>query len=319
MTAITAIAFTLMVFPSVFAEESQTWSVIIPNGASEMNEKEIFYPYELPVNEGDTVQWINQDTVSHSITSGLPKFPDYYGHFFEAGLVEPGKKISAQIKIVDGYESFYYVCSIHPWMTGKIFVAGTVTSMPETLNPIQVDKASYQTNDEVLVTGQVHQDFWGTDYELLVYDQKNNLIDRLNGDFDEESKFTQTVTTNSFENSGKYKLKLVYALPSKAAEIEFDFSSIVTDSQNTIPTWIKDVGGYWCTEQINDTEFINAIQYLVQKEIISVKSEYMSGSSDQLIPEWIKNNTCWWSDDKITDIDFLSGIEFLVNKGTIRI
>ena len=68
----------------------------------------------------------------------LQNHPDYYGHFFETGLIEPGEsKLMAQIKIHRWFGgSFYYVCEIHPWMKGKIFVSGTITSMPETPYPI---------------------------------------------------------------------------------------------------------------------------------------------------------------------------------------
>ena len=319
MIAISVIALSLMVFPSAFAEDSETWSVSIVDGASDSDSIESFYPNELPVGDGDFVEWINNDDISHSITSGLPDFPDYYGHFFDAGLVEPGEKISVQINIVDGFEAFYYLCEIHPWMKGKIFVSGTPTSTPETANPIELDKSTYETNEKIKVTGQVHQDFWGTEYQLLTYNQENQVIDMTLGKFDEQSQFIDTINTNNFDSSGKYKMKLIYALPSKSAEIQFEFSKIVSENNENIPTWIKDVGEYWCTDQINDEEFVNAIQFLINKKIIIVNAVDMQGPSDHQIPEWIKNNTCWWSDNKITDIDFLSGIEFLVNKGTIRV
>ena len=319
MTAISIIAFSLFVMPSVFADSSETWTVSIMNGASQEESENVFYPNEIPVNDGDFVEWVNHDTVAHSITSGLPDFPDHYGHFFDVGLVQPGEKISSEIKITDGFEAFYYLCEIHPWMTGKIFVSGTPTSMPETINPIQLDKSSYQNNEKIQVTGQVHQDFWGTDYQILVYNEKNELVDMSIGDFDEESKFSQSIDTINFETSGEYTMKLIYALPSKAAEAQFDFTKILSNSGEDIPSWIKDIGEFWCTDQIDDEEFLNAIQYLIKKGVIVVNADDALGPSSQQIPEWVKNNTCWWSDDKITDIDFLSGIEFLVNKGTIRV
>lgn len=319
MIAISVIAFSLMAMPGVFAEESETWSVSIINGASNPDTEIIFLPNELPVKEGDFVEWVNNDIVAHSITSGLPDHSDHHGHFFEAGLIEPGESKLVEIKIQDGFESFYYVCEIHPWMTGKIFVSGTVTSLPETPNPIQIEKLSYQSNDKIQLSGQIHQDFWGTDYEVLLYNDDNQLVDSIRGEFDEESKYSQLIETKNFETSGKYTVKVIYGLPSKVAETQFDFLVTKTSSDNSIPTWIKNVGEYWCANEINDNEFVNAIQFLIEKNIIAVDATSTTGSEDHQIPSWVKNNTCWWSDNQITDIDFLSGIEFLVNKGTIRV
>lgn len=318
MITISVIAFSLLVFPNVFADNSETWSISIVKDASNQAENS-FFPNELPVNDGDFVEWINQDTVTHAITSGLPDFPDYYGHFFDAGVINPGESKSVQIKITDGLEAFYYLCEVHPWMKGKIFVSGTPTSNAETINPIQSNKLSYETNESVNISGQVHQDFWGTDYQILIYDKDNKLIDIATGDFDEESKYSLSLNTDNFDIDGKYKLKLVYGLPSKVAETEFEYDNILSKNNIIIPTWIKNVGEYWCTEQIDDGEFLSAIQYLIQKDIIVISTVNGVGQSDQQVPDWVKNNTCWWSENQITDVDFLSGIEFLVNKGTIRV
>ena len=37
-----------------------------------------------------------------------------------------------------------------------------------------------------------------------------------------------------------------------------------------IPAWIKNNAGWWATDQIDDSAFIQGIQYLVQKGIIVV-------------------------------------------------
>ena len=38
----------------------------------------------------------------------------------------------------------------------------------------------------------------------------------------------------------------------------------------TIPSWIKNNAGWWATDQIDDSSFLQGIQYLVQKGIIVV-------------------------------------------------
>ena len=49
------------------------------------------------------------------------------------------------------------------------------------------------------------------------------------------------------------------------------FASAQTD---TIPNWIKDTAGWWSDGQIGDSDFVNAMEYLINEGIISV------GSSD---------------------------------------
>ena len=149
----------------------------------------------------------------------------------------------------------------------------------------------------------------------MVYDQENNLVDLIRGNYDEGAMYSKNINTRDLD-TGEYVLKLVYALPSKTAQTEFDFTK--GDSKSVpIPLWIKEVGEYWCTDKINDIEFINALEFLINEDIMLIDASNKMGPSNQKIPEWVKNNTCWWSDDRISDIDFITGIEFLVNRGTI--
>ena len=51
----------------------------------------------------------------------------------------------------------------------------------------------------------------------------------------------------------------------------FSFVSAQEDSQ--IPTWIKTAVGFWVNDQITDDEFLKAIEYFVENEMISVPSQ----------------------------------------------
>ena len=79
------------------------------------------------------------------------------------------------------------------------------------------------------------------------------------------------------------------------------------------------MGEYWCNGNIEDTEFVNTVQYLIKNDIIKLQNERIDALGTNEVPEWVKNNACWWSEDKIPDIDFIFGIEYLVNIGTIRV
>jgi len=45
-------------------------------------------------------------------------------------------------------------------------------------------------------------------------------------------------------------------------------TTLAQDSE--IPAWIKNNAGWWASDQIDDSSFLQGIQYLVQKGIIVV-------------------------------------------------
>lgn len=99
--------------------------------------------------------------------------------------------------------------------------------------------------------------------------------------------------------------------------IPMQFSVIVSPPVTSIPSWVKNVAGFWCKDQIDNASFIEGIQYLIDNGIIIVPAKSEGEASAQEIPQWVKNNACWWSEGSITDLDFASGIQFLVKQGII--
>ena len=115
------------------------------------------------------------------------------------------------------------------------------------------------------------------------------------------------------------------------------FFSVVVDrvgiDETSIPAWIKNNAGWWATDQIDDSAFLQGIQYLIQERIMIIPPTETSESSDdsdaipdagqraqafdQRVPTWIKNNAGWWATDQIDDSAFLQGIQYLVQKGII--
>lgn len=71
-----------------------------------------FVPKDITVDKGQTIRWVNQDTVDHDVVaeSGATFKSDQFGHggTFEFKPTKAGK--------ID------YVCTLHPGMTGTITV-----------------------------------------------------------------------------------------------------------------------------------------------------------------------------------------------------
>jgi len=106
----------------------------------------------------------------------------------------------------------------------------------------------------------------------------------------------------------------------------------VSIDETSIPAWIKNNAGWWATDQIDDSSFLQGIQYLIQEGIMIIPPTESSDDSDvvpdagqraqvfdQRVPAWIKNNAGWWATDQIDDITYISGIQYLVSIGIIEV
>ena len=88
----------------------------------------------------------------------------------------------------------------------------------------------------------------------------------------------------------------------------------------TIPAWIKENAEWWSQRYISDSEFKNAIEYMInQKIILIVEPESITYSQNQEIPSWLKTNAGYWSDDQISDKEFLDGLTFLIQQGIVTV
>ena len=99
--------------------EQGEFTVVIPPGAFDPS-KLSYDPEELTVPAGTTVQWIHDDTVIHTVTSGESDgtrgIPD---GTFDSGNMANGDTFSFTF---DRAGEYPYYCTPHPWMIGTIIV-----------------------------------------------------------------------------------------------------------------------------------------------------------------------------------------------------
>ncbi len=69
-----------------------------------------FNPTTLTIKRGTRVTWTNQDSVQHTVTS--------VGNF-DSGTFSRGQTYS---KVFNTIGTFDYICTVHPFMTGRIIV-----------------------------------------------------------------------------------------------------------------------------------------------------------------------------------------------------
>jgi len=98
-------------------------------------------------------------------------------------------------------------------------------------------------------------------------------------------------------------------------------SQLILKDQNTneIPAWIKNNAEWWAAGAIDDSAFIQGIQFLIKENILKIPSTVQGTNSGNEIPAWIKNNAEWWAAGAIDDSAFIQGIQFLIKEGILRI
>jgi len=128
------------------------------------------------------------------------------------------------------------------------------------------------------------------------------------------SELTVTFPENDIMISGNLKDKTksgivwLYAFAEPIQNKEID---------SIIPQWIKNNAAWWSDGTITDSEFLTAIEFLIENDIMKIQGVVKNSESSDVIPLWIKNNAEWWSSGLISDDDFISGIKYLIEVGII--
>jgi plastocyanin len=127
-----------------FAQSNGEKIITIPKGSAnpevditKFTAKQWYNPSPITINVNDTVKWINNDTESHTVTSGLgggmasaaTNSKGKPNGLFDSGLFKPGSSYSLKF---NKSGTFNYFCTIHPWMEGIVNVndASVNTKIP---------------------------------------------------------------------------------------------------------------------------------------------------------------------------------------------
>ena len=86
-----------------------------------------------------------------------------------------------------------------------------------------------------------------------------------------------------------------------------------------IPDWVKPIAKWWAEGQIEDSEFIDAIGFLISNRIMEIPETNPGQQSNESIPIWIKDRSEWWADGQIEDSDFVSGVHYMIENGIINV
>ncbi|NIM26117.1 MAG: hypothetical protein GTN35_03840 [Nitrososphaeria archaeon] len=90
-------------------------------------------------------------------------------------------------------------------------------------------------------------------------------------------------------------------------------------TKSQVPEWIKNNALWWGQGQIDDSSFVEGIQFLIREKILEVSPPSDKSQRSENIPDWIKTNALWWAQGQTSDQEFISAIGHLIGLGIISI
>jgi hypothetical protein len=163
---------------------------------------------------------------------------------------------------------------------------------------------------EIILSGSIKNQKRGTPLSITLTNP-DGTDQNFGANLSTGGSYKSIFTVNANSSPGKYFIHLSYD-GKNLGTLSF---SVISE---TIPDWIKNNARQWSSDSISDSKFIDGIEDLIEKEIISVTPSERS-TFEKEIPDWIKNNAKWWADDLISDKDFVESIQYLVKKGIILV
>jgi plastocyanin len=322
MNHVYSITFLFVIFFSIsihaFADSSSIpWKITIKTNPGVNSTS--FWPPEIHARQNETVQWINNDTTAHTVTSGVPEHPTYSGNLFDSGTINPGGTYSLKIP-AHQWSAYYYFCKIHPWMIGKLDVGVAYLGISPDFS-IETDKEAYSDNEIVRISGIINNTDQITPVTIQIFDAQRNLIflDRINMLQDHSFLYEFKATNSIFKTPGDYKIKSYYGFPSTITDVNISFNQ-TQSSPNTyhIPSYVKNNAKWWASDEITNDDFINGIQFLVKNGYMVIHVPNTSKVNSNTIPIWVKYNAGNWTVGNTSDEEFASSISYLIEHGIIR-
>ena len=154
---------------------------------------------------------------------------------------------------------------------------------------IILDKESYNLGDSVTFSGTVNKYDADRSLRISIFDAKNSLIVTQKTPVSEDSTFSHTVPLEGKFKEGKYTAKAQYGSSKATVEIisfvigsstesQIDPPSLELDagpedlSAQKIPDWVKNNAGWWAAGDIDDSSFVQGIQFMIKEGLMRVSN-----------------------------------------------
>jgi len=189
-------------------------------------------------------------------------------------------------------------------------------SLAESAISITTNQSVYEYGDHLVMIISVSE-ITGEDVSIYITDpaERRSLLlqQPISQEYNEfPSKFPFDAT---IWKPGTYVLELEYLGDKSSTQFIIEETGKIA-----LPFWIKDLAHMWITEPlVTDKDFARALEYLIERGIISIPYTEPGTETISSIPEWVKNNAEWWIEGKISDTEFTLALQYLVKTGIITV
>jgi hypothetical protein len=194
----------------------------------------------------------------------------------------------------------------------------------------QFDRDNYSRGVTVNLIKTIHINIYNSMLELEregqdldnLPEETKNTISKINSFLNKAESRLKANDLNSPDGSIKNALDGAI-LSSQLAE-KSNVSYEVQDKSTVkldIPPWIKNNAKWWSTDATTTSEFLRAIEFLINQRVLVIP-DTIQGQSESMgsgVPAWVKNNASWWANDVIADSEFVSAIQYLISQGIIQV
>ena len=181
---------------------------------------------------------------------------------------------------------------------------------------IETNKSVYEYGDHLVMIINVSE-ITGDDASIYITDPAERRSLLLQQPISQE--YTEFPSKFPFDATiwkpGTYVLELEYLGDKSSTQFIIEETGKIA-----LPFWIKDLAHMWITEPlVTDKDFARALEYLIERGVISIPYTEPGTETVSSIPEWVKNNAEWWIEGKISDTEFALALQYLVKTGIITV
>ncbi|MCH8085231.1 MAG: plastocyanin/azurin family copper-binding protein [Nitrosopumilus sp.] len=159
-----------------------------------------YMPDVVVVTQGNTVEWINEDSVIHTVTSAVD-----FGETFDSGLMDAGDVFTFDTTNLAAGE-YEYLCIVHPWMVATL----VIEEPKESIKVIIPEGAGIPDDGQIYFDPQVIDVTVGT---TVVWENLDSTVhtatsgdpdEGVNGLFDSEMMAVGDMYEFTFTEVGSY-------------------------------------------------------------------------------------------------------------------
>ena len=100
-------------------------------------------------------------------------------------------------------------------------------------------------------------------------------------------------------------------------ELTSQDSALTQTDLEDIPIWVKNNAMWWQQKQIDDSDFVSGIEYLINENIIRIPETQITAATTDEIPNWISEVAGFWAHDAISNAEFVQAMQWLISNGVM--